>query len=44
MLYCGDMHGQTKETVATGSLDLYFSFARDMAGLDFTAWQGNDFR
>ncbi len=43
-LYWGDMHGQTKETVGTGSLDLYFAFGRDKAGLDFSAWQGNDFQ
>jgi hypothetical protein len=43
-LYWGDFHGQTKETVATGSLDEYFSFARDVGGVDFAAWQGNDFQ
>jgi hypothetical protein len=43
-LFWGDFHGQTKETVATGSLDEYFSFARDMGGVDFAAWQGNDFQ
>lgn len=43
-LYFGDMHGQTSSTVGTGSLDRYFSFARDCAGIDFTAWQGNDFQ
>ena len=40
----GDMHGQTKETVGTGNPDLYFSFARDKAYMDFSAWQGNDFQ
>ncbi|HPQ45858.1 MAG TPA: DUF3604 domain-containing protein [Clostridia bacterium] len=40
----GDMHGQTKETVGTGNPDLYFTFARDKAFLDFSAWQGNDFQ
>lgn len=43
-LYFGDMHGQTAETVGTGSLDRYFSFARDRAFIDFTGWQGNDFQ
>ncbi|MFH1178983.1 MAG: DUF3604 domain-containing protein [Candidatus Bathyarchaeota archaeon] len=43
-LYWGDMHGQTKETVGTGSLPEYLSFVRDVAALDFTAWQGNDFQ
>lgn len=43
-LYWGDMHGQTKETVGTGSLDLYFTFARDKARMDFCGWQGNDFQ
>lgn len=43
-LYWGDMHGQTKETVGTGTLAQYFSFARDCAFLDFSAWQGNDFQ
>ncbi len=40
----GDMHGQTKETVGTGTPDLYFTFARDKAYMDFSAWQGNDFQ
>lgn len=43
-LYFGDMHGQTSHTVGTGSLDRYFSFARDSAFIDFTSWQGNDFQ
>jgi len=43
-LYFGDMHGQTAETVGTGSLDRYFSFARDSAFIDFSGWQGNDFQ
>jgi hypothetical protein len=43
-LYWGDAHGQTKETVGTGSLPEYLSFVRDVAALDFTAWQGNDFQ
>ena len=43
-LFWGDMHGQTKQTVGTGDLDEYFSFVRDVAALDFGAWQGNDFQ
>ena len=43
-LYWGDMHGQTKETVGTGSVPEYLSFVRDVAALDFTGWQGNDFQ
>ena len=43
-LYWGDAHGQTKETVGTGSVPEYLSFVRDVAALDFTGWQGNDFQ
>ena len=42
--YWGDLHGQTKETVGTGSEDEYFTFGRDSAFLDFTSHQGNDFQ
>lgn len=42
-LFWGDMHGQTKLTIGTGSLDEYYSFARDFAAVDFSGWQGNDF-
>lgn len=42
-LYWGDMHGQTRQTVGTGRLDDYYSFARDKALVNFTGWQGNDF-
>lgn len=43
-LYWADMHGQTDFTVGTGSLDEYFSFAREVACIDVTGWQGNDFQ
>lgn len=43
-IYWGDAHGQTKETVGTGSVPEYLSFVRDVAALDFTGWQGNDFQ
>lgn len=43
-LYWGDFHGQTKQTVGTGTVDEYFTFARDAAVMDFGGWQGNDFQ
>jgi len=43
-LYWGDMHGQTKETVGSGSVPEYLSYLRDVAALDFGGWQGNDFQ
>ncbi|MFQ6052786.1 MAG: DUF3604 domain-containing protein, partial [Candidatus Bathyarchaeia archaeon] len=43
-LFWGDFHGQTKETVGTGTLEEYFSFVRDVAAMDFGGWQGNDFQ
>ncbi len=42
--YWGDLHGQTKATVGTGSEDEYFAFGRDVARLDFMSHQGNDFQ
>jgi hypothetical protein len=42
--YWGDFHGQTKQTVGTGTVDEYFTFARDAAAMDFGGWQGNDFQ
>ena len=43
-LFWGDFHGQTKQTVGTGTVDEYFSFVRDVAAMDFGSWQGNDFQ
>ena len=43
-LFWGDIHGQTRSTVGTGTVEEYFRFARDKAGVDVAAWQGNDFR
>jgi len=43
-LYWGDLHGQTGETIGTGSIQEYLRFGRDVAGLDFIGWQGNDFQ
>lgn len=40
----GDPHGQTEETVGTGSLEEYFRTARDWSRLDYTGHQGNDFQ
>lgn len=42
--YWGDLHAQTKATVGTGTEDEYFTFGRDVARLDFTSHQGNDFQ
>lgn len=43
-IFWADVHGQTDRTVGTGSVDEYFRFARDVAGLDITGHQGNDFQ
>ena len=42
--YWGDLHAQTAGTVGTGSEEEYFAFGRDVARLDFTSHQGNDFQ
>lgn len=42
--FWGDLHGQTGQTVGTGSLEEYLNFGRNKAFLDFTGWQGNDFQ
>ncbi len=42
--YWGDLHGQSEETIGTGSADRYFWYARDMAFVDVTGHQGNDFQ
>ncbi|UCG04155.1 MAG: DUF3604 domain-containing protein [Candidatus Heimdallarchaeota archaeon] len=42
-LYWGDLHGQTEETIGTGTVVQYFRFARD-AALDFVSHVGNDFQ
>ncbi|MHA2304436.1 MAG: DUF3604 domain-containing protein [Candidatus Hodarchaeales archaeon] len=44
ILLWGDLHGQTEETVGTGTVNQYFSFARDAAALDYAAHVGNDFQ
>ena len=43
-LYWGDLHGQTEETVGTGTVDQYLLYARDDAALDFVSHVGNDFQ
>ena len=43
-VHWGDPHGQTEETVGIGTLDDYFTYARDDAALDFVGHQGNDFQ
>ena len=43
-LYWADLHGQTEETVGTGSIEEYFTYARDVAAVDATAHSGNDFQ
>jgi hypothetical protein len=42
--YWADMHGQSAETIGTGTAADYFSFARDKAFLDVSGHQGNDFQ
>ncbi len=42
--FWGDLHGQSEETIGTGSADQYFAFARDLAFVDACAHQGNDFQ
>ena len=42
--YWADFHGQSEETVGSGSLEDYFRFARDYGLLDIIAHQGNDFQ
>ena len=42
--FWGDLHGQSEETIGTGSAEQYFSFARDLAFVDACGHQGNDFQ
>jgi hypothetical protein len=42
--FWADFHGQTSETIGTGSIEGYFAFARDYGLLDIAAHQGNDFQ
>ncbi|MDP2859499.1 MAG: DUF3604 domain-containing protein [Bacillota bacterium] len=43
-VYWGDFHGQTENSVGTGTYKQYFEFARDKSALDFTAHNANDFQ
>lgn len=42
--FWGDLHGQSEETIGTGSAHDYFAFARDRAFVDACGHQGNDFQ
>jgi hypothetical protein len=42
-LFWGDLHGQSGETLGTGTVDEYLHFARHSALLDFVGHQGNCF-
>lgn len=39
----GDTQAQTASTVGIGTPDEYFAYARDLAAINFTTHQGNDF-
>lgn len=43
-VYWGDLHGQTQETVGTGTIHEYFHYARNVAAVDAAAHSGNDFQ
>ena len=42
--YWADFHGQSGETVGSGSIEDYFKFGREYALLDILGHQGNDFQ
>src|SRR5256886_13897717 len=42
--YWGDLHGQSGETIGSGSAESYFRYARDQAFIDICGHQGNDFQ
>jgi hypothetical protein len=42
--FWGDLHGQSGESIGVGAVKEYFQFARDMAFLDVTSHQANDFQ
>jgi hypothetical protein len=43
-VFWGDIHGQSGETVGTGTIQEYFDYLRDNAFLDFASHAGNDFQ
>lgn len=42
--YWADLHGQSGESVGTGTIDALARYARDLAGVDAICHQGNDFQ
>ncbi|MDH5750625.1 MAG: DUF3604 domain-containing protein, partial [Rhodospirillales bacterium] len=42
--FWADLHGQSEETIGTGTAREYFEFARDRAFVDACGHQGNDFQ
>src|SRR5262249_14256726 len=42
--FWADLHGQSEETIGTNTVEDYFRFARDKAGVDLSCHQGNDFQ
>jgi hypothetical protein len=42
--FWADLHGQSEETIGTGSARDYFAFARDLGPVDAISHQGNDFQ
>jgi len=42
-LFWGDTQAQTASTVGTGTVAEYYTYARDVAGIDFCTHQANDF-
>lgn len=42
-LFWGDMHGQNALASGIGDMNDTFEFTKDVAAIDFTGWQGNDF-
>jgi len=43
-VFWGDLHGQSEETIGTGSIDHYFEFARERGFLNFVAPANHDFQ
>lgn len=43
-VFWGDLHGQTRETVGTGTIEDYFAYARNVSAVDACAHSGNDFQ
>lgn len=42
-LFWGDTQAQTSSTVGTGSVEEYYHYAKNIAGIDFCTHQANDF-